>query len=53
MWSGLAIVLNLYLVNLFGYPFGGDLTVSSHPFETDVALFDFGRDGLSVPAPKP
>ncbi len=51
--AALVIGLNLYLVNLFGYPFAGDLTISSHPFETDVALFDFGGGGALSPASKP
>ena len=32
--------LNLYLVALFGYPFSGELTVSSRPFQTDIAIFE-------------
>ncbi|NDC54978.1 MAG: DUF4239 domain-containing protein, partial [Planctomycetia bacterium] len=31
--AALLIGLNLYLVSLFGYPFSGELTVSSRPFE--------------------
>ena len=34
------IGLNLYLVNLFGYPFAGELTVSSRPFRVDIAIFE-------------
>lgn len=51
--SALVIGLNLYLVNLFGYPFAGDLSVSSHPFEIDLAIFDHEQDGVSRSAPKP
>lgn len=36
----LVIGLNLYLVSLFGYPFGGELSVSNHPFVSDIVLFD-------------
>ncbi|MFM7205673.1 MAG: hypothetical protein ACKO4T_03240 [Planctomycetaceae bacterium] len=46
--ASLVIGLNLYLVNLFGYPFAGDLTVSSHPFEVDIAIFDHS-DSLVQP----
>lgn len=38
--AALVIGLNLYLVNLFGYPFSGELSVSNHPFVSDTALFD-------------
>ena len=38
--AALVIGLNLYLVALFGYPFAGELTVSSRPFETDIAIFE-------------
>jgi len=38
--TSLLIGLNLYLVNLFGYPFSGEITVSSRPFQTDVAIFE-------------
>ncbi len=38
--AALVIGLNLYLVSLFGYPFSGELTVSSRPFQTDVAIFE-------------
>ena len=54
--AALVMGLNLYLVSLFGYPFSGELTVSSRPFQTDIAIFE-GRlkDGLtsagSSPAP--
>jgi len=38
--------LNLYLVALFGYPFSGELTVSSRPFQTDIEIFA-GRTALA------
>ncbi len=38
--AALLIGLNLYLVSLFGYPFSGELTVSSRPFQVDIAIFD-------------
>lgn len=38
--AALVMVLNLYLVSLFGYPFSGDLRVSDLPFRTDIAIFD-------------
>jgi hypothetical protein len=38
--TALLIGLNLYLVNLFGYPFSGEITVSSRPFATDIAIFE-------------
>jgi hypothetical protein len=38
--AALLIGLNLYLVSLFGYPFSGELCVSSQPFATDIAIFD-------------
>ncbi|MFM8634315.1 MAG: hypothetical protein ACKOEX_05830 [Planctomycetia bacterium] len=38
--AALLIGLNLYLVSLFGYPFAGELTVSSRPFKVDIAIFD-------------
>lgn len=38
--AALVMVLNLYLVSLFGYPFSGDLRVSDLPFRTDIAMFD-------------
>lgn len=50
--AAVVIGLNLYLVNLFGYPFAGDLTVSSHPFEVDVAIFDQNVNGMPSAAPK-
>jgi hypothetical protein len=53
MLAALVIGLNLYLVNLFGYPFAGDLSVSSRPFETDLAIFDFEQGTASTPASTP
>ncbi|NBW96710.1 MAG: DUF4239 domain-containing protein [Planctomycetia bacterium] len=38
--AALLIGLNLYLVSLFGYPFSGELTVSSRPFKVDIAIFE-------------
>lgn len=38
--AALVMVLNLYLVSLFGYPFKGDLRVSDLPFRVDIGLFD-------------
>ncbi len=38
--AALVIGLNLYLVSLFGYPFAGELTVSSRPFQVDLAIFE-------------
>jgi hypothetical protein len=38
--AALVMGLNLYLVALFGYPFSGELTVSSRPFQTDIAIFE-------------
>lgn len=38
--TAVIIGLNLYLVNLFGDPFAGELTVSSRPFAIDIAIFD-------------
>lgn len=38
--AALLIGLNLYLVSLFGYPFSGELTVSSRPFQVDIAIFE-------------
>ncbi len=45
--TGLVIGLNLYLVCLFGYPFAGELSVSSRPFKVDIAIFEGAYD----PAP--
>ena len=42
--AALLIGLNLYLVSLFGYPFTGELSVSSRPFKIDIAIFE-GRFG--------
>jgi len=42
----LSIGINLYLVSLFGYPFAGDLSVSSDPFRRDLAVFaDLQEEG--------
>jgi hypothetical protein len=38
--AAVVIGLNLYLVSLFGYPFAGELTVSSRPFQVDLAIFE-------------
>lgn len=38
--AAFVIGLNLYLVTLFGYPFAGELTVSSRPFQVDLAIFE-------------
>ncbi|MFM7108554.1 MAG: hypothetical protein ACKOZU_08160 [Planctomycetaceae bacterium] len=38
--TAMIIGLNLYLVSLFGYPFAGELTVSSRPFAIDIAIFE-------------
>jgi hypothetical protein len=47
--TALVIGLNLYLVCLFGYPFAGELSVSSRPFDVDIDVF---RGVYSVrPAP--
>ncbi len=37
--TALVIGLNLYLVCLFGYPFAGELSVSSRPFKVDIDVF--------------
>ena len=37
--TALVIGLNLYLVCLFGYPFAGELSVSSRPFDVDIDVF--------------
>lgn len=34
------ISLNLYLFMLFGYPFSGDVSVSSEAFQTDLDIFE-------------
>ena len=47
--TAMLIGLNLYLVSLFGYPFAGELTVSSRPFATDIAIFE-GRADEPGPA---
>lgn len=38
--AAIVMVLNLYLVSLFGYPFSGDLCVSDLPFRVDIGMFD-------------
>ena len=38
--AALVIGLNLYLVSLFGYPYAGDLSVSSRPFQVDIDVFN-------------
>lgn len=48
--TALLIGLNLYLVSLFGYPFSGELTVSSRPFASDIAIFEGRHDDAPVPA---
>lgn len=48
--TALVIGLNLYLVSLFGYPFAGDLTVSSRPFQLDVAIFEGAYDAAAAGA---
>jgi hypothetical protein len=37
--TALVIGLNLYLVCLFGYPFAGELSVSTRPFDIDIDVF--------------
>lgn len=56
--AALLIGLNLYLVWLFGYPFAGELTVSSRPFQVDIAIFegrypDTPSPDQTRPAPAP
>jgi hypothetical protein len=46
--AALLIGLNLYLVSLFGYPYCGELSVSSRPFQIDIGIFDGRFD--EVPA---
>jgi hypothetical protein len=36
--TALVIGLNLYLVCLFGYPFAGELSVSSRPFDVVIDI---------------
>ena len=47
--TALVIGLNLYLVCLFGYPFTGELSVSSQPFAIDVDVFRGVYDASPVP----
>jgi hypothetical protein len=57
--TALVIGLNLYLVCLFGYPFAGELSVSSHPFDVDIDVFrgvydaSPAPDGQSHTSPEP
>lgn len=48
--TALLIGLNLYLVSLFGYPFSGELTVSSRPFAVDVAIFEGRQEDMPAHA---
>ncbi|NDC63558.1 MAG: DUF4239 domain-containing protein [Planctomycetia bacterium] len=48
--SALVVGLNLYLVSLFGYPFAGELAVSSRPFKVDIGIFE-GLYGASPAHP--
>ncbi len=48
--TALVIGLNLYLVCLFGYPFAGELAVSSHPFDVDIDVFQGVYDASPAPA---
>lgn len=47
--AALVMGLNLYLVSLFGYPFSGELTVSSRPFQVDIAIFEGRFADLPLP----
>jgi hypothetical protein len=47
--TALVIGLNLYLVCLFGYPFAGELSVSSRPFDVDVDVFHGVYDASPAP----
>lgn len=51
--TAVIIGLNLYLVSLFGYPFAGELTVSSRPFQVDIAIFEGRFDAASAPERPP
>jgi hypothetical protein len=44
----LLIALNMYLVVLFGYPFSGDLSISTDSFKTTLMIFE---NRLSLNAP--
>jgi hypothetical protein len=46
------IGLNLYLVCLFGYPFAGELSVSTRPFDVDIDVFRGAYDASPVPEGK-
>ena len=50
--AALVMGLNLYLVALFGYPFSGELTVSSRPFQTDIAIFEGRAPDMPGHAPQ-
>ncbi len=47
----LVIALNLYMVYLFGAPYGGELSVSNRPFILDLEIFDgvYNADPLATP----
>jgi hypothetical protein len=47
--TALVIGLNLYLVCLFGYPFAGELSVSSRPFDVDIDVFRGVYDASPAP----
>ena len=47
--TALVIGLNLYLVCLFGYPFAGELSVSTRPFDIDLDVFRGMYDARPVP----
>lgn len=51
--AALLIGLNLYLISLFGYPFSGELTVSSRPFQVDIAIFEGRHEDLPLRANAP
>lgn len=45
--AAILIVLNLYLVSLFGYPYAGDLRVSEDPFRVDIGIFQSDEDAFT------
>jgi hypothetical protein len=51
--TALVIGLNLYLVCLFGYPFAGELSVSSRPFDVDIEVFRGMYDASPAPEAAP
>ena len=51
--TAMVIGLNLYLVCLFGYPFAGELSVSSHPFDVDIDVFRGVYDTGPAPEGEP